>query len=138
MISLIIGHKGSGKTKRLVEMVNRAVESSKGNVVCVEKEPKLIYDVSHRARLIETDRFSLSGPDAFYGFLCGVCSGDHDITDMLIDGTLRIIGRDQEDIGRFFKNVGLLEKETGVAFVFTVSADKEELPETIFKFCKNI
>jgi len=138
MISLIIGHKGSGKTKRLVEMVNLAVESSKGNVVCVEKESKLIYEVSHRARLIETDRFSLMGADALYGFLCGVCSGDHDITDMLIDGTLRIIGREQNNIERFFKNVSLLEKETDVEFVFTVSADEEELPASIFSFCKKI
>lgn len=138
MISLIVGHKGSGKTKRLVEMVNLAVESSKGNVVCVEKQPKLIYEVSHRARLIATDRFSLTGADAFYGFLCGVCSGDHDITDMLIDGTLRIIGREKENIERFFQNIGLLEKETGVEFVFTVSADEKELPESIFKFCIKI
>ena len=65
MISLIIGHKGSGKTKRLIQMVNEAVESSKGNVVCVEKETKLTYDVNYRARLVATDYFGVEGFDAF-------------------------------------------------------------------------
>ena len=84
MISLIIGHKGSGKTKHLIQMVNEAVESSKGNVVCVEKETKLTYDVNYRARLVATDYFGVEGFDAFYGFLSGICAGDHDITLSLI------------------------------------------------------
>ena len=91
MVSLIIGHKGSGKTKILVDNVNDAVEKSNGNVICVEKETKLTYDVSHRARLVSTDSYSVSGFDAFYGFLSGLCAGDHDITDILVDATFRIM-----------------------------------------------
>ena len=122
MVSLITGRKGSGKTKRLIEQVNKAVEASNGNVVCVEKERLLTYDINYRARLIETDFYKVSGYKAFYGFLSGICAGDHDITDILIDATLRIGGRD------------ITEKN----FVFTVSADEEELPEKIFDFCHKI
>ena len=80
MVSLITGRKGSGKTKRLIEQVNKAVEASSGNVVCVEKERLLTYDINYRARLIETDFYKVSGYKAFYGFLSGICAGDHDIT----------------------------------------------------------
>ena len=66
MVSLILGNKGSGKTKRLINLVNEAVERSNGNVVCVEKERLLIYDINYRARLVETDHYKVSGYDAFF------------------------------------------------------------------------
>ena len=87
MVSLIIGHKGSGKTKLLVDKVNAAIEKSDGHVICVEKETKLTYDVNYRARLVATDSYFVSGFDAFYGFLSGLCAGDHDITDIFVDAT---------------------------------------------------
>ena len=74
MISLILGHKGSGKTKHLITCLNEAIETSKGNVVCVEKETKLTFDIDRRARLIATDDFEIKGYHAFYGFLAGVCA----------------------------------------------------------------
>ena len=140
MVSLIIGHKGSGKTKILVDNVNDAVEKSNGNVICVEKETKLTYDVSHRARLVSTDSYSVSGFDAFYGFLSGLCAGDHDITDILVDATFRIGGRDYEALADFLKKVDELSKNhvEEKNFIFTISADEEELPEEIFTFCKKI
>lgn len=138
MISLILGHRGSGKTKRLISLVDKAIENSNGNVVCIEKERKLTYDVNYRARLMETDHYQIKGYDAFYGFLCGVCAGDHDITDILIDATLRIGGRDYEELGSFLKKVDNLSKTAEKEFTFTVSADYEELPEEIFDFCKKI
>lgn len=136
MIQLIIGHKGSGKTKSLVAMVNKAIESSKGNVVCVEKETKLTYDVNYRARLIATDYYDVRGYAAFYGFLAGICAGDHDITDILVDATLRIGGRDYKELAVFLEKVYELSQVNEKNFVFTVSADKEELPESIFNFCQ--
>lgn len=69
MIKLIIGNKGSGKTKKLVELVNSCVENSDGNVVCVEKSPKLTYDISSKARLLETETYSINGCKAFTAFL---------------------------------------------------------------------
>ncbi len=138
MINLILGHKGSGKTKKLIELVNGAVEKSNGNVVCVEKERLLTYDVNYRARLVETDHYGVSGYDAFYGFLCGIVAGDHDITDILVDATLRIGGRDYNDLAAFLEKVDNLSKISEKSFTFTVSADAEELPEKIFTFCEKI
>lgn len=138
MISIILGHKGSGKTKHLISCVNEAVENSKGNVVCVEKETKLTYDVNYRARLIATDDYEVKGYDAFYGFLAGVCAGNHDITDVLVDATLRIGGRDYNELASFLEQIYELSSVNEKDFVFTISADKEELPESIFNFCKVI
>ena len=133
-----LGHKGSGKTKRLISCVNEAVESSKGNVVCVEKETKLTYDVNYRARLIGTDDYAIKGYAAFYGFLAGICAGNHDITDVLVDATLRIGGRDYNELARFLENIYELSSKNEKDFVFTISADKDELPASIFNFCKVI
>ncbi|MCM1544876.1 MAG: hypothetical protein NC110_06205 [Ruminococcus sp.] len=138
MISLILGHKGSGKTKHLIACVNEAIEASKGNVICVEKETKLTYDVDHRARLVAADDFEIRGYDAFYGFLSGLCAGDHDITDVLVDATLRIGGRDYKELAKFLEEVYELSSVTDKKFIFTISADKEELPESIFNFCEVI
>lgn len=138
MVSLILGRKGSGKTKLLIEKVNEAIEKSNGNVVCIEKSPKLTYDVNYRARLIDTDHYGVSGYDAFYGFLCGICAGDHDITDVLIDATLRIGSRDYDELAAFLKKVEELSKNhvEEKNFVFTISADKDELPADVVKYCK--
>ncbi|NLP47863.1 MAG: hypothetical protein GX345_02850 [Clostridiales bacterium] len=138
MISLIIGNRGSGKTKKLIELVNNAVENSNGNIVCIEKENKLKHDINIRARLIDTDHFAVSGFDAFFGFLCGICASDYDITDIYVDTTLRIGGRDFEQLSVFLGKVSELAKTTGVHFAFTLSADKAELPDEIFSFCKII
>lgn len=135
MISVILGHKGSGKTKRLISCVNEAVENSKGNVVCVEKETKLTYDVNYRARLIGTDDYAIKGYSAFYGFLAGVCAGNHDITDVLVDATLRIGGRNYDELASFLEEIYELASVNEKNFVFTISADKEELPASIFNFC---
>ena len=138
MVSLIIGRRGSGKTKILLEHVNQALESSKGNVVCVEKERILTYNVNYRARLVETDSFGVSGYEAFYGFLCGLCAGDHDITDIFVDATLRIGGRDYGQLAQFLDKIAHQESLREINILFTVSADKEELPENIFEFCELI
>ncbi|MCR4925207.1 MAG: hypothetical protein K5917_02840 [Clostridiales bacterium] len=138
MISLIIGNKGSGKTKHLVQMVNDAIAKSNGNVVCVEKETKLTYDVNYQARLIATDSYNVQGFVAFYGFLSGICAGDHDITDILIDATFRIGGRDYEELADFLEKVSKLSEMSDTDFVFTISCDESLLPKRIFDFCKKV
>lgn len=135
MITLILGHKGAGKTKKLIGLVNDAIATSKGNVVCIEKENKLTTDVNYRARLISADSYEVRGYDAFYGFLAGVCAGDHDITDILIDATLRIGGRNYEELASFLEKVYELANVNEKNIVLTISADKEELPTSIFNFC---
>ena len=138
MISLIIGKKGTGKTKVLVQHVNDAVHVSSGNVVCVEKETKLTYDVNYRARLIATDVFAISGYDAFYGFLSGICAGDHDITDIFVDATLRIGGRNYDDLADFLDRLSALSEDSHVNFMFTVSCDAADLPAKVFEIAEQI
>ena len=136
MVTLITGSKGTGKTKQLIQLVNEAVETSDGNVVCVEQKQKLTYDVSSRVRLIAADDYAVAGYDAFYGFLCGICAGDHDITDIFVDATLRIGGREYQALAAFLGKVSKLSAALDKRFLFTVSAPDEELPEEIFSFCK--
>ncbi len=138
MVSLIIGHKGSGKTKILVDNVNDAVEKSNGNVICVEKETKLTYDVSHRARLVSTDSYSVSGFDAFYGFLSGLCAGDHDITDILVDATFRIGGRDYEALADFLKKVDELAKITDTHFTLQFQQTLRIFPRECLSIAKRL
>ena len=94
MITLLIGKKGSGKTKKLIENANNAVAKSSGNVVVIEKGLKLTYDISHKARLIDTDAYAINGADAMFGFISGICAGNYDVTDIFVDSTLKIIGND--------------------------------------------
>ena len=138
MIKLIIGNKGSGKTKKLVELVNSCVENSDGNVVCVEKSPKLTYDISSKARLLETETYSINGCKAFYGFLAGICAGNYDVTDVLIDATFKIVGRDYSKLPQFFDMLSELSEATDVNFYFTISCAKEDLPVEIFDYCEEL
>ena len=138
MIKLIIGNKGSGKTKRLIELVNECVKTSDGNVVCVEKEPKLTYDIPSKARLLETETYLINGHKAFYGFLSGICAGNYDVTDILVDATFKIVGREYEKLPQFFEMLSELSAATEVTFYFTISCDKDDLPVEIFDYCEEI
>ncbi len=93
MIKLIIGKKGSGKTKKLVEMVNAAADVSLGNVVCIEKGDVLTFSVTHKARLVDSCDFNVNGYGEYYGLLAGMKAGNNDITHIFGDATLRIGGR---------------------------------------------
>ena len=92
MITLILGRKGSGKTKRLIDMCNAATAESKGSVVFIEKDSSLTYDISRQARLAVAEDYQISGYDAFYGFIAGMCASNYDITDIFVDSTIKIGG----------------------------------------------
>ena len=129
MIKLFIGGKGSGKTKTLIEMVNNAVNESKGNVVCIEKGDKLIHDVTYKARLIDTDAYSVCDADALYGFIAGILASNSDITDIFVDSGLKIIGN---DVTAFENMLSKLSKITAeVNLVMTSSITVEECPDSI-------
>ncbi len=134
MIKLIIGTKGTGKTKILIDMVNHSLETSGGNVVVVEKGAKLTYDVKHTARLIDTEHYKIEGYDAFYGFVAGLLAGNYDITDLYVDSILKIGGRDFDTLGQVLDALNTLAEENNTTLVFTISADKSELPESITKY----
>lgn len=138
MVSLIIGNKGSGKTKKLIALINEALEKSNGTVVCIEKSPLLTYEVSHKARLIETERFDVEGCDAFYGMVCGVIAQDHDITDIFVDATFKIVGRDYDAFAALIKKISKISEETETNFVFTVSEDEAKLPAALFEAATKI
>lgn len=134
MIKLIIGNKGSGKTKTLIAMVNEAVKSTAGNVVCVEKGLKLTYDLDHAARLIDSDAYGIQGFDMLYGFLCGIMAGNYDITELFVDATFKIGGRDYTEFGDMIKKLNEFLAKVGTNVTFTVSCDISELPEEIKSF----
>ena len=135
MIKLIIGKKGSGKTKKLVDLVNKAASESLGNVVCVEKGDTLTFSVTHKARLIDADSFAISGYGEYYGLLAGVKAGNHDVTHIFGDATLRIGTRDYGELAAFLKRLKTIED---VDFIFTVSCDEYELPAEIFETAEKI
>ncbi len=129
MITLIVGKKGSGKTKKLIQLANDAVKTSNGNVVCIEKGAKLTYDIDHKARLIDIDQYVISGFDALYGFVSGICAGNYDVTDILIDSTLKIGGNDMEQFEKFAVKVNELARLSEVKVTISVSADESEIPD---------
>ncbi len=135
MVKLLIGEKGTGKTKKLIDCVNAALDSSNGHVVCIEKDDLLRYQISYRVRLLAASNYGIDGCDAFYGFLSGLCAGDHDITDILVDATLKIVGRNYDEVCDFLAKVANLSKLTGTQFTFTISTEKDNLPAKVFEYC---
>jgi RecA/RadA recombinase len=134
MITLILGRKGSGKTKKLIDMCAAATAASNGNVVFIEKDSTLTYDLSHKTRLVAADESGITGYDAFYGFIAGMCAGNYDITDIFVDSTLKIGGADFEALAAFVERLSKLD----VNLVLSVSADKAELPARIADYAKEI
>ncbi|MGI6254001.1 MAG: hypothetical protein ACOYJZ_00070 [Acutalibacter sp.] len=131
MITLLTGKKGSGKTKKLIDMANAAVEKSNGNVVVIEKGLKLTYDISHTARLIDIDAYDVQGGKGLYGFLAGICAGNYDVTDILVDSTLKITGTGAEVLTPLVEELKHLSEESKANFVLSISAADEEIPESV-------
>ncbi len=131
MVKLIVGKKGTGKTKKLISLANEAVENSNGNVVVIEKGAKLTYDVTHKARLIDTEQYSISGYEAFFGFLSGLCAGNYDVTDVLVDSTFKIGGTNIDEFADFIEKINALAVKTETQFTFLVSADENDLPKSL-------
>lgn len=138
MVNLIVGTKGSGKTKKLIQLTNDAVASSRGNVVVIEKGAKLTYDVSHKARLIDTDVYGIKGYSNLLGFISGICAGNYDVTDIFVDSTLKICTEGLDGLTDFVKSLDLLSKESEANIYVLVSADQSSLPEGLDDICKEI
>ena len=131
MVTLLIGKKGSGKTKRLIDEANAAVEASKGSVVVIEKGTKLTYDLTHKARLVDADAYSINGYDVLYGFLSGICAGNYDVTDIFVDSTFKIAGDDKTQLAAFIDKLNVLADEAKTAITLLISSAKEDLPTDI-------
>ena len=133
MIKLITGKKGSGKTKILIDMINDAVKSTNGDLVCIEKGDTLRRAISKKQRWCDSEYFKVEGFDAFYGFIAGMLAGNYDIKEIFIDGILKIGGADFDELGILLGKLAALTGEE-TTLVFTISADNSELPESVTKF----
>ena len=138
MITLIVGKKGSGKTKKLIERATKAVETSNGNVIVIEKGLKLTYDLPHQARLIVTDAYNVSGAQMLFGFVSGICAGNYDVTDIFIDSTLKIIGQDMNVFKTFAESLNTLAQASNVKITLLVSADAADLPAGMETLAENV
>ena len=131
MVKLIVGNKGTGKTKTLIEMVNEAVEKSNGAVVCLEKGEKLRYDVKYQARLIDVSEYGIAGADQLYSFVCGVYASNHDITHIFIDSAMTICDNTVEGLSSFLRRISAIVNKAGIELVLTSSVSEDELPDDI-------
>ena len=134
MLKLIIGVKGTGKTKALINLVNTASTDSKGDVVCIEKGVKLRYDVKSTVRLINTEEYFVADTDALYGFIAGIFASNHDITDLFVDSAFKICGNNAAEFDGFVDLVAKLAEKLGVNIVMTSSIPVEEASAVVNKY----
>ena len=129
MIKLITGKKGTGKTKILIDEINEAVNASNGNIATVEKGSTIRYSISRKVRWCDTEYYNVESYETLYGFIAGLLASNYDITHVYVDGIFKICGRDYDEFGKALTG-------RDVTVVFTVSADVEELPESVTKYIK--
>lgn len=128
MVKLIIGHKGNGKTKKMIELANSAVEEAKGSVVFINKNARLIYDLDYKIRVICMEDFKhITNEDEYIGFLFGIMSADSDIETIFLDGVMRHRDFSLEMLPSFIEKIKIVSKETGIDFVISISAELEEM-----------
>jgi len=135
MVRLIMGLKGSGKTKQLIELVNDAVDTEHGDIVFIERAAKLTYDIPHKVRLIDASQYELKSYDSIKGFICGLYSANYDITHIFIDNVLRIIDRDvDEDAEDFFDWCETFGLKEHIKFTITISVDINKATDRIKRY----
>ena len=133
MIHVIMGLKGSGKTKKLIEAINSAVASANGDVVCIEYGKKLTYDVTYKVRLVDSKEYGISTPDMLKGFLSGLHAGNFDITNVFIDNLYKTIGQDQAANEAFVDWVAKFAADNNMEITMTISADPDTASEGLKK-----
>ena len=134
MLKIIIGVKGTGKTKTLISMVNAATENSHGDVVCIEKGVKLRYDIKYQARLINSDEYFIYDAQALYGFVAGIFASNHDVTDLFIDSALKICNHDLSAFDKLLEELNALSEKLNINIVITASIPADEASETVKKY----
>ena len=134
MIHVIMGLKGSGKTKKLIEAINEAVASAHGDVVCIEYGKKLTYDVTYKVRLVDSKEYGISSPEMLKGFLSGLHAGNFDITNVFIDNLYKTIGQDQAANEAFVDWVADFAKENNMEITMTISADPAAASDAMKKY----
>lgn len=135
MVELLIGKKGTGKTKALIEKVNTALTVAKGNVVYISNDTnRNMYDVNSKARMADTSEFDIKTYSEFLGFICGIISRDFDITNIFVDGIFKIVGTDNLDgFEAFLNRLEAMSSKFNISFVISVSIDADTAPDYIKK-----
>ena len=129
MIKILIGGKGSGKTKTLIELTNNAAETSNGSVICIEKGDKLTHEITYKARLIDSDYYLVTDAEALCGFIAGILASNSDITDIYVDSALKICGNDVAAFEAILPKLDKLTKD--IKLVMSASIAVEECPDSI-------
>lgn len=132
MVKVITGLKGSGKTKKLVDLVVAAVNEGNGDVVVIEKERKLTYDVPYQARLIDAGSYEIGSYELLKGFLCGLHSGNYDITHIFIDNFFKLTGdKSEASLAAFLEWLKAFSERENVEFVISMSIDEGNVPPVV-------
>ena len=135
MVRLIMGAKGSGKTKHLIEMINNAAKDEPGNVVCIEANRNMTYDINYHIRLIDAEEYKLNSYDLLRGFISGLYAGNYDITQVFIDNLCKIVGTGvDKDTEEFLNWLDIFGERNNIKFTATISADQAEATDGMQKF----
>jgi len=128
MVKLLIGHKGTGKTKMMIELANTEAEKSDGNIIFINKNARLMYDLKYRIRVICMEDFEhITNSDEYIGFIYGIISSDHDIETIYIDSILKHADFSLGDLPEFLDRLSAISNNYGMNFVVSLSAEKEEM-----------
>ena len=134
MVELLIGKKGTGKTKALIEKVNTALTVAKGNVVYISNSGENMFNINSKARMANTSEFDIETYSEFLGFICGIISRDFDITNIFVDGIFKIVGTDALDgFEEFLNRLEAMSQKFNISFVISVSIDADTAPDYIKK-----
>jgi ABC-type dipeptide/oligopeptide/nickel transport system ATPase component len=134
MISLIVGEKGSGKTKAILDGANDAAQTSKGNVAFLDKDNSHMTMLTYKVRLIDVSEYNVKSDNDFINFIKGILATDNDLTDVFVDGILKITGRTLEELDDFFTVLDELSKRHETNFILTISCARENLPKHLNRF----
>ena len=131
MVLLIVGKKGKGKTKQLLDKVNSEVKDISGSIEYLDKSTKHMYELNNKVRLIDVSRYMIENADEFLGFVCGIISQDHDLEQMYFDSFLKIAVLEGKDISAVIEKLDKMSDFFQVDFILSVSMDESELPEAV-------
>ena len=131
MVQLIVGNKGKGKTKHLLDKVNTVVKDAQGNIVYLDKSTKHMFELNNKIRLIDVSDYLVTNSDEFIGFICGIISQDHDLQHMYFDSFLKIACVNESDLGAAIEKLETISTKFHVDFVLSISVDEHALPESL-------
>lgn len=131
MVQLIVGKKGKGKTKQLLDKVNSEVKEISGSIVYLDKSTKHMYELNNKVRLIDVSRYMIENESEFLGFVCGIISQDHDLEQMYFDSFLKIAALEDKDITAVVEKLSRMSDFFQVDFILSISKDESELPESV-------